>query len=236
MVSDPNRVTVGIDAAVVANHQVAIRGSTGGEVIAEEFAVPPRLAGLEKLTGRLSEYPGALVVAEPTGVSWLALGHAVNDAECGFALIESRHSSKLREAIAGKNKTDVIDADMLASSADLFGLSAGPLPTASQVALRRAVRRRHRLTAVAHNTDLRLWSIATWAFPDLWKAMGESHRLGRAVLGQWPRLDQLGRAHVRSVAALTPSDIGTSCSLLPSPSCTSSLKAAVLRACLVYYW
>jgi transposase len=202
MVSDPNRVTVGIDAAVVANHQVAIRGSTGGEVIAEDFAVSPNLAGLEKLTGRLSEHPGALVVAEPTGMSWLALGHAVNDAECGFALVESRHTSKLRGAIAGKNKTDVIDADMLAASTELFGLSAGPLPTAGQVALRRAVRRRHRLTAEAHNTDLRLWSIASWAFPDLWKAMGESHRLARAVLGQWPRLDQLGRAHIRSVAAL----------------------------------
>jgi hypothetical protein len=61
MVSDPNRVTVGIDAAVVANHQVAIRGSTDGEVMAENFSVSPRLAGLEKLTDRLSEYPGALV-------------------------------------------------------------------------------------------------------------------------------------------------------------------------------
>jgi len=66
MVSDPNRVTVGIDAAVVANHQVAIRGSAGGEVIAEDFAVAPTLAGMERLTERLSEYRGGLVVAEPT--------------------------------------------------------------------------------------------------------------------------------------------------------------------------
>ncbi len=115
------------------------------------------------------------------------VGSCVADAECGFALIDSRYSSKLREAIAGKNKTDVIDADMLASSAELFGLSAGPLPTAGEVALRRAVRRRHRLTAEAHNADLRLWSLAAWAFPDLWKAMGESHRLGRAVRGAVPR-------------------------------------------------
>lgn len=199
---DPNEVTIGIDAAVVANHQVAIRGSTGGEGIAEDFAVPPNLAGLRRLEERLSEYPGALVVAEPTGMSWLSLGHAVADAECGFALIDSRSSSKLRQAIAGKNKTDVIDADMLATSADLFGLSAGPLPAASEVALRRAVRRRHRWTAEAHNSELRLWSIAAWAFPDLWKAMDESHPLAHAVLGRWPHLDQLSRAHTKSIATL----------------------------------
>lgn len=202
MVSDPNRVTVGIDAAVVANHQVAIRGSTGGEGIAVDFAVSPTLAGMARLTERLSVYPGALAVAEPTGMSWLSLGHAVADAECGFALIDSRYSSKLREAIAGKNKTDVIDADMLATSADLFGLSAGRLPTAGQVALRRAVRRRHRWTAEAHNSELRLWSLAAWAFPDVWKALGDSLRLGRAILGRWPRLDQLSRAHTKSIAAL----------------------------------
>lgn len=202
MVFDPNRVTVGIDAAVVANHQVAIRGSTGGVGISEDFAVSPNLAGLERLTGRLAAYPGALVVAEPTGMSWLALGHAVNDAECGFAMIDSRSSSKLRQAIAGKNKTDVIDADMLATSADLLGLSAGVLPTAGQMALRRVVRRRHRMTAEGHNADLRLWSLAVWAFPDLWKAMDESHPLAHAVLGRWPHLEQLGRAHLKSIAAL----------------------------------
>jgi transposase len=140
MVFDPSGVTVGVDAAVVANHRVAIR-----EVVAEDFSVPPTLAGLEGLTERLSEYPGALVVAEPTAMSWLALGHAATDAGCGFTLIETRHSSKLREAIAGKNKSDVIDADILAASRDLFGLSPSRLPTAGQVALRRAVRRRHHL-------------------------------------------------------------------------------------------
>jgi transposase len=202
MVSDPNGVTIGIDAAVVANHQVAIRGSTGGEVMSEDFSVSPTLAGLEKLTDRLSEYPGVLAVAEPTAMSWLALGHAVTDAGCGFALLETRHSSKLREAIAGKNKSDVIDADMLASSAGLFGLSASELPAARQVALRRAVRRRHHATAEAHNADVRLWAIASWAFPDVWKAMGGSHRLARAVLGHWPHLDQLSRARNSSIAAL----------------------------------
>lgn len=202
MVPDPNRVTVGIDAAVVAHHRVAVRGLVGGEVIDDDFSAAPTLAGLGKLTERLREYRGALVVAEPTAMSWLALGHAVTDAGCGFALIETRHSSKLRGAIAGKNKTDVIDADMLASSVDLFGLSPSTIPSAGQVALRRAVRRRHRVTADAHNGDVRLWALAVWAFPDVWNAMDGSHRLARMVFSHWPRLDRLARAHNQSVAAL----------------------------------
>lgn len=199
MVSDPSSVTVGIDAAVVAKHRVVVRGSGGVE---EKFSVPPTLAGLGTLTERLSDYRGALTVAEPTAMSWLALGHAVNDAGCGFALVEARHTAKLREAISGRNKTDDIDASMLAASVDLFDLSAGELPGPGQLALRRAVRRRHRITAEAHNGDVRLWALAVWAFPDVWQAMAESHQLARMVLSHWPRLDQLARARTISVAAL----------------------------------
>lgn len=199
MVSDPSSVTVGIDAAVVAKHRVAVRSSGG---IEDKFSVPPTLAGLEALTEHLSEYRGALAVAEPTAMSWLALGHAVADAGCGFVLVETRHTAKLREAISGRNKTDAIDASMLAASVDLFGLSAGELPSPDQIALRRAVRRRHRITTEAHNSDVRLWALASWAFPDVWQAMDGSHQLARMVLSQWPRLDQLARAHTSSVAAL----------------------------------
>ncbi|MGQ0848254.1 MAG: IS110 family transposase [Actinomycetota bacterium] len=126
MVSDPSSVTVGIDAAVVAKHRVVVRSSIGVE---EKFSVPPTLAGLEALTKRLSAYRGALTVAEPTAMSWLALGHAVNDAGCGFALVETRHTAKLRDAISGRNKTDDVDASMLAASVDLFDLSPGELPS-----------------------------------------------------------------------------------------------------------
>lgn len=103
MVSDPSSVTVGIDAAVVAKHRVVVRGSGGVE---ERFSVPPTLAGLGTLTERLSSYRGALTVAEPTAMSWLALGHAVTDAGCGFALVETRHTARLRGAISGRNETE----------------------------------------------------------------------------------------------------------------------------------
>jgi transposase len=188
-------VSVGIDAAVVANHRVAVRGS-----VVEDFSVPPTLAGMGRLAERLRPYAGALVVAEPTAMSWLALGHAVGDAGCRLALVEARHSAKLRGAIAGRNKTDVIDADMLASCVEVFGLTATAMPGPNQLALRRAVHRRHLAVVDAHRADCRLWSIGAWAFPDLWKACKGSHALIAALFGRWPRLDTLGRARSASIA------------------------------------
>ena len=64
-------VSIGIDAAVVAAHQIAIRGE-----VREDFKTPPTLAGLAKLTKRLEPYAGSLVVAEPTAGTWLPLAHA----------------------------------------------------------------------------------------------------------------------------------------------------------------
>jgi hypothetical protein len=85
-------VSIGIDAAIVANHRVAVRGAA----VSEDFAVPASLAGLGQLTRRLSPYESALVVMEPTAMSWLGLGYAVADAGCRPALVEARHTAKLR--------------------------------------------------------------------------------------------------------------------------------------------
>ncbi|MDH3396460.1 MAG: hypothetical protein OEM81_01370, partial [Acidimicrobiia bacterium] len=71
------RVSIGIDAAVVAPHQIAVRGE-----VREDFKASPTLAGLAKLTGRLETYAGSLVVAEPTAGTWLPLAHAVTEAGC----------------------------------------------------------------------------------------------------------------------------------------------------------
>ena len=52
-------VTIGLDAAIVANHQVAVRGPG----VREDFHVAPTLAGLVKLTERLRPHAGSVVVA-----------------------------------------------------------------------------------------------------------------------------------------------------------------------------
>ena len=120
-------VSIGIDTAIVADHQVAIRGPA----IREDFRVAPTLAGLARLTERLAPFAGSLVVAEPTGGSWFPLSHAVTDAGCAIGFVQNQDSARLREAIAGHNKTDAIDADMLARCEQVLGVEARPLVASS---------------------------------------------------------------------------------------------------------
>ena len=99
-------VSIGIDAAVVADHQIAIRGPG----VRDDFRVPPTLAGMTKLTERLRAHAGALVVVEPTAGTWLPLTMAVTNAGCRIGFVQNRDSAKLRSAISGRNKTDAIPA------------------------------------------------------------------------------------------------------------------------------
>ena len=103
-------MTIGLDAAVVADHQVAIRGPG----VREDFPVSPTLAGLAQLSERLKSFAGCLVVAEPTAGTWIPLSHAVAASDCAIDYVQNQDSARLRKAIAGSNKTDVIDAELLA--------------------------------------------------------------------------------------------------------------------------
>jgi len=186
-------VSIGIDAAVVAAHQIAIRGE-----VREDFKALPTLAGLAKLTERLEPYAGSLVVAEPTAGTWLPLAHAVTAAGCEIGFVANRDSARLRKAITGASKTDLIDADMLAHCAEVLGVSAAAMPPPGQIALRRAIRRRHVCTVDAHRVECRLWALAAWAFPDLWRATG-GHTVAQPLLARWPDLESLSRARLASI-------------------------------------
>lgn len=187
-------VSIGIDAAVVADHQVAIRGPG----VREDFTASPTLAGLAKLTERLSGYAGSLVVVEPTAGTWLPLTMAVTEAGCRIGFVQNRDSARLRKAITGRNKTDVIDADMLANCESVLGVTEAPIPMVGQIGLRRALRRRHHLVVDAHRAECRLWSLAIWAMPDVWRAAG-GHSVAQPLLGRWPDLRALSRARLSSI-------------------------------------
>ena len=191
-----SRVSIGIDAAVVAAHQVAVRGE-----VREDFKVRPTLAGLSELTRRLEPYAGAMVVAEPTAGTWLPLAYAVAEAGCGIGFVANRDSARLRTAIVGASKTDVIDADMLAHCEEVLGVVTATVPPPGQIALRRAMRRRHIATVDAHRAECRLWALAAWAFPDLWRATG-GHTLAQPLLARWPHLESLSRARLSSITQL----------------------------------
>lgn len=175
--TNPARVSIGIDAAVVAPHQVAVPGE-----VRADFKVRSTLAGLAELTDRLEPYAGAMVVAEPTAGTWLQLAHAVADAGCGVGFVANRDSSRLRKAIVGASKTDVIDADMLAHCEEILGVVSAPVPPPGQIALRRAMRRRHIATVDAHRAETRLWGSSRVGVPRLVASHRRSHP-GTAVVG-----------------------------------------------------
>lgn len=117
--------TVGIDAAVVANHHVIVRRPAPGGVgeVVDDFVVPPTLDGLGRLTDRLARRRVSLAVAEPTSMTWLGLSVALPDADIGLALVGSRHVALLRGALSGKDKSDDRRAAAVARPASCSRLS-----------------------------------------------------------------------------------------------------------------
>jgi len=190
-------VSIGIDAAVVADHQVAIRGPG----VRDDFRVPPTLAGMSKLTERLRPHADALVVVEPTAGTWLPLTMAVTAAGCRIGFVQNRDSARLRSAISGRNKTDAIDADMLARCEHVLGVDEAPVPLVGQVGLRRALTRRHHMVVDAHRSECRLWSLLIWVMPDVWRAAG-GHTIIQPLLSRWPDMGALGRARVDSITQI----------------------------------
>lgn len=197
------RATVGIDAAIVADHHVCVRGvDAAGMVSTSRFRVSPTLAGLRQLTARLQALPDPVVVAEPTSMTWLGLGAAVRAADGQFVLLGARHSARLRGAIMGKSKSDVIDADVLSRAAEVFDLQPFNAPGPGQLALRQAVTRRAAAVLDANRSYRRLLSLARWAFPDVWNGFGGSHSTAIAVLDRWPDLRSLAAAKRPALTAV----------------------------------
>jgi hypothetical protein len=199
----PRLVRVGIDAAIVAQHEVCIRATDAqGRVRTDRFRVQPTLAGLRSLSNRLAEMPGVVAVAEPTSMTWLALSVALRDAGCDLSLLGARHAARLRGAISGKHKSDVIDAEVLARAGEVFDLHRLRPVEPAQLALRRACVRRGGSVIDGNRHLRRLISLARWAFPDVWNAFRGSLPTAVAVLDRWPHLAQLATARRSTLTAV----------------------------------
>jgi hypothetical protein len=115
---------------------------------------------------------------------------ALAEAGCDLSLLGARHTARLRGAISGKHKSDVIDADVLARAGEVFDLhTLRPLDPA-QLALRRAYVRRGTAVIDGNRYLRRLISLARWAFP-VWNGFRGSLPTATAVLKRWPHLTQL---------------------------------------------
>jgi transposase len=195
-------VAVGLDAAVVANHHVIVRRPCpggAGDVVAN-FTVPPTLAGMDVLSKRLALHGPVMAVAEPTSMTWLPLSIALGRAGCSLALVGNRHSARLRSALAGKNKSDSIDANMLSRAGEFFSLQPARIPSPQELALKRVCQRRGKLIVDANRRLRRIISLARWAFPDVWNAFAGSRSTALAVLTRWPDLAQLARARTSTIS------------------------------------
>ncbi|HEX5969418.1 MAG TPA: transposase, partial [Intrasporangium sp.] len=120
----------------------------------------------------------------------------------GLSLVGARHAARLRGAITGKDKSEVIDADVLAMAADVFALTPLRVPSPEQLALRRAVTRRGKLVVDGNRAKRRLISLARWAFPDVWTAFAGSMPTATAVLTRWPNLNSLPTARRQGLTAV----------------------------------
>ncbi|MET3143562.1 UNVERIFIED_ORG: hypothetical protein ABIB13_003299 [Arthrobacter sp. UYEF2] len=198
------RAVAGIDAAITARHHIAVREffDDGTEHLSR-FTVDPTLAGLERLSQRLAAVPAPLTaVVEPTSMTWLALTLAVERAGGQMEMIGARHSSRLRAAIMGKNKSDVIDSEVLTHAGEIFDPPPLVLASPGQLALRRAVVRRAGAVIDGNRYWRRLLSLARWAFPDVWSAFAGSESTALAVLGRWPHLRSLASARSATLTAV----------------------------------
>ena len=201
MTTEGSAVAIGIDAAVVANHHIVVRrpeAGRSGEVV-DDFVAAPTLSGMDNLTKRLAKWPGAIAVAEPTSMTWLPLAVALSAAGVELALVGNRHSARLRSALAGKNKSDPIDAGVLSRAGEFFDLAAARIPSPTELALRRAAQRRGKVIVEVNRCLRRVISQARWAFPDVWNACSGSRSTAIAVLTRWPNLEALGRARTSSI-------------------------------------
>ena len=164
------------------------------------FVAAPTLAGMDMLSKRLAPFAPVMAVAEPTSMTWLPLSIALERAGCSLALVGNRHSARLRSALAGKNKSDPIDADMLSRAGEFFSLEPARIPDPRGAGLEAGLSAPREADRGRQPRLRRIISLARWAFPDVWNAFAGSRSTALAVLTRWPDLAQLARAGTSSIS------------------------------------
>ncbi len=143
MNNEGRSVAVGIDAAVVANQHVIVRSLHPGK---------PGRRGHGR--GRAHLHDLAAIVRHPQRCRRQS-GPGGNG-----------HSAWLRSAVAGKNKSDPIDAEVFSRAGEFFGLIPARVPSPVELALRRTVSRRGKALTEANRSLRRIISLARCAYPD----------------------------------------------------------------------
>jgi len=193
---------IGIDLAVTASSELAVASGSAIESSARVSSTP---RGLTNGIAKAAAGRSVAIVVESTAMAWFVAAVAAVRSGVSHTMyrVSGRKAAALREFYRSHTKTDRIDARVLARMPAVDdGLQVFSLPSPGQLALKRLVVTRHRLTTEATQVSNRLRSLLAWACPGLVSAAGGVNPGLAAVLGHWPNLRCLAAARTGTVARL----------------------------------
>ena len=191
---------IGIDLAVTAASELAV--ATGATIEASrKVASTPK--GLTEGIAKAAKGRAVAIVVESTAMAWLVAAVAALRSGVDHTLyrVSGRKSAALRAFYRSHTKTDHIDARVLARMPAVDdSLRTFALPTPGELALKRLVVARHKLTTESTKISNRVRSMLHWAAPGVLKAAGGTVSAGLvAVLGRWSDLRSLARARPATI-------------------------------------
>ena len=198
---EQQETVLGIDLGVTARSQIAV--ATGASIESSRSAAStPK--GLTEGIARAAAGRRVAIVVESTAMAWLVAAVAAVRSGVDHTLyrISGSKAAALRSFYRSHTKTDHIDARVLARMPAVDdGLRSFQLPGSPELALKRLVTGRHKLTSSSARLQNQLRSMLHWAAPGLIQAAGATVSGGLlAVLGTWPDLSSLSRARTATVA------------------------------------
>src|SRR5439155_4509296 len=167
---------VGMDLGIATKHRVAVLD--GAERLGKPFSVTVSREGFEELLRRATEGADGPVkiVMEPTGLAWVPVAAYMAAAGHQVHLVKPQKVSHLRKFLKQHTKSDSMDAETNARlpQVDPDGVHELQLPTPEQMALRRLVKRRERLSQEVGDQKRRVHALMVMVNPPLMSALGES--------------------------------------------------------------
>lgn len=192
---------IGIDLGVTAPSELAVALGTTIEATRTVASSPK---GLTEGLRRAAKGRPVAIVVESTAMAWFVAAVAAVRAGIVHSLyrVSGTKAAALRAFYRAHTKTDHIDARVLARMPAVDeGLRTFALPSAAELALKRLVTLRHKLTVAETKIQNQVRSMCHWAAPGLVKAAGGSVSAGLiAVVKTWPDLRGLARARTATIA------------------------------------
>lgn len=192
---------IGVDLGVTAPSELAV--ASGSEIEStNKVASTPQ--GLTEGLRRAAEGRPVSIVVESTAMAWFVAAVAALRSGVDHTMfrVSGAKAAALRAFYRAHTKTDRIDSRVLARMPAVDdSLRQFTLPEASELALKRLVVLRYKLTVEATKVQNRIRSTLHWVAPGLVRAAGGTVSQGLvAVFKKWPDLRSLARARAATVA------------------------------------